>query len=513
MDDYHQGQQQQINSLASFDQYFYSDVGAFTTQARKGDDKPARKRQLVGVKDCPPSMRMGASKVLPPVLVHFVKKAIESSQKFLPGSRKLESDWHQIDASLENNALWTEFDRLGTEMIVTKSGRRMFPIFQVRVSNLHPDSPYIMAMDFVPCDEKRYRYSFHTSAWTHAGKGDPQLSERVHIHPDGLALGAQWLRQPVTFDKLKLTNNTFDQHGHIILNSMHKYQPRFHIIRVPQHYETVTETNPLNAFDCRLPSSSRGIMPIPEHIKTFTFTETKFYAVTAYQNHRITQLKISSNPFAKGFRDCDPDDCVAEILTHLGQKKYRPDQKRCSSEEDRKVSPKEQPPCEVNYSEYAQSQSSTPYLNSQNLFNMLNNNNNGSNAMAINYLPNSNTYENQQISSYDSSQSVTQTFWNVFRQNPFDLDYRKLYNGGNYCSTSNYDSYDHYPQRYTEKEDISNVVAIAAASLQGSSSAFEMQNSSGESSTNSSGLGTADLSTSVLSSNGAEPVFDPFKSH
>ena len=27
--------------------------------------------------------------------------------------------------------------------------------------------------------------------------------------------------------------------------------------------------------------------------------------------HQITQLKIASNPFAKGFRDCDPDDWYA----------------------------------------------------------------------------------------------------------------------------------------------------------------------------------------------------------
>ncbi|KAI4455332.1 protein phosphatase inhibitor [Holotrichia oblita] len=44
------------------------------------------------------------------------------------------------------------------------------------------------------------------------------------------------------------------------------------------------------------------------NFKTFVFPETAFTAVTAYQNHRITQLKIASNPFAKGFRDCDPDD-------------------------------------------------------------------------------------------------------------------------------------------------------------------------------------------------------------
>ena len=29
---------------------------------------------------------------------------------------------------------------------------------------------------------------------------------------------------------------------------------------------------------------------------------------TVLYSSQITQLKIASNPFAKGFRDCDPDD-------------------------------------------------------------------------------------------------------------------------------------------------------------------------------------------------------------
>jgi hypothetical protein len=45
-----------------------------------------------------------------------------------------------------------------------------------------------------------------------------------------------------------------------------------------------------------------------QNFRTIIFSETKFIAVTAYQNHRITKLKIASNPFAKGFRDCDPED-------------------------------------------------------------------------------------------------------------------------------------------------------------------------------------------------------------
>lgn len=34
-------------------------------------------------------------------------------------------------AALEARPLWEEFHQLGTEMIVTKAGRRMFPTFQV----------------------------------------------------------------------------------------------------------------------------------------------------------------------------------------------------------------------------------------------------------------------------------------------------------------------------------------------------------------------------------------------
>lgn len=62
---------------------------------------------------------------------------------------------------LETKPLWDKFNEQGTEMIVTKTGRRMFPTYQVRISDLDPQAMYIMMMDFVPVDDKRYRYSFH----------------------------------------------------------------------------------------------------------------------------------------------------------------------------------------------------------------------------------------------------------------------------------------------------------------------------------------------------------------
>lgn len=64
-------------------------------------------------------------------------------------------------ALLEMKPLWDEFHSLGTEMIVTKAGRRMFPTFQVRLCGLDPHAEYMLMMDFVPLDDKRYRYAFH----------------------------------------------------------------------------------------------------------------------------------------------------------------------------------------------------------------------------------------------------------------------------------------------------------------------------------------------------------------
>jgi T-box protein 1 len=37
----------------------------------------------------------------------------------------------------------------------------MFPTFQARLYGLDPLADYMLMMDFVPVDDKRYRYSFH----------------------------------------------------------------------------------------------------------------------------------------------------------------------------------------------------------------------------------------------------------------------------------------------------------------------------------------------------------------
>lgn len=192
-----------------------------------------------------------------------------------------------IQVELQCADLWKRFHDIGTEMIITKAGRRMFPAMRVKIAGLDPHQQYYIAMDIVPVDNKRYRYVYHSSKWMVAGNADSPVPPRVYIHPDSLASGDTWMRQVVSFDKLKLTNNELDDQGHIILHSMHKYQPRVHVIR--------------KDFSSEL--SPNKPVPTGEGVKTFSFPETVFTTVTAYQNQQITRLKIDRNPFAKGFRD------------------------------------------------------------------------------------------------------------------------------------------------------------------------------------------------------------------
>lgn len=183
-----------------------------------------------------------------------------------------------VSLSLENQELWKEFNSVGTEMIITKAGRRMFPACRISVTGLDPEARYLFLLDVVPVDGARYRWQ--GQCWEPSGKAEPRLPDRVYIHPDSPATGAHWMRQPVSFHRVKLTNSTLDPHGHLILHSMHKYQPRIHLVRAAQ-----------------LCSQHWG------GIASFRFPETTFISVTAYQNPRITQLKIAANPFAKGFRE------------------------------------------------------------------------------------------------------------------------------------------------------------------------------------------------------------------
>jgi len=56
---------------------------------------------------------------------------------------------------------------------------------------------------------------------------------------------------------------------------MHRFQPRFHVVLVDNGADSVKRAE--------------------ENYKTFIFEETKFTAVTAYQNHRVRVFINLSN--------------------------------------------------------------------------------------------------------------------------------------------------------------------------------------------------------------------------
>uniref|UniRef100_A0AAY4DLQ1 T-box domain-containing protein n=1 Tax=Denticeps clupeoides TaxID=299321 RepID=A0AAY4DLQ1_9TELE len=218
--------------------------------------------------------------------------------------------------TLEDPELWKSFHEIGTEMIITKPGRRMFPHCKINLSGLVPYAKYILLVDMVP--EDGFRYKWNKDKWEVAGKAEPQPPCRTYVHPDSPAPGSHWMKQSVSFLKLKLTNNTLDQHGHIILHSMHRYHPRFHIVQADDLYSVRWSV-----------------------FQTFTFPETSFTAVTAYQNTKITKLKIDHNPFAKGFRDegtntkrslADPERAAKKMNSMKADSESPPDFRRSPCE-------------------------------------------------------------------------------------------------------------------------------------------------------------------------------------
>uniref|UniRef100_A0A8C5ES08 Eomesodermin-like n=1 Tax=Gouania willdenowi TaxID=441366 RepID=A0A8C5ES08_GOUWI len=193
-----------------------------------------------------------------------------------------------------NRPLWLKFHRHQTEMIITKQGRRMFPFLSFNITGLNLTAHYNVFVEVILADPNHWR--FQGGKWVTCGKADNNMQgNKMYVHPESPNTGAHWMRQEISFGKLKLTNNkgannnntqchlaTFSHSFQmIVLQSLHKYQPRLHIVEVTE--DGVED------------------MSNEARTQTFTFPENQFIAVTAYQNTDITQLKIDHNPFAKGY--------------------------------------------------------------------------------------------------------------------------------------------------------------------------------------------------------------------
>ncbi len=94
--------------------------------------------------------------------------------------------------------------------------------------------------------------------------------------------GRQRTRENCFFlKKTILWQNEFVFRPQVILNSMHRYQPRLHVCYQPRQPQ---QRPP--------PPPQQQQQETTQDFKTFIFPETQFTAVTAYQNHRVSAILI-----------------------------------------------------------------------------------------------------------------------------------------------------------------------------------------------------------------------------
>ena len=80
----------------------------------------------------------------------------------------------------------------------------MFPVLKISVTGLDPNAMYSLLLDFVPTDSHRWKYV--NGEWVPAGKPEASSHSCVYIHPDSPNFGAHWMKAPISFSKVKLTN-------------------------------------------------------------------------------------------------------------------------------------------------------------------------------------------------------------------------------------------------------------------------------------------------------------------
>uniref|UniRef100_F1L9L0 T-box transcription factor tbx-8 n=1 Tax=Ascaris suum TaxID=6253 RepID=F1L9L0_ASCSU len=191
----------------------------------------------------------------------------------------------QMTAKVANEEMWSKFHGCGNEMIVIKSGRKLFPRVGFEVCGVEPMAHYSLALSIVRVDENRYK--FEDGRWIIAGRVHsddstvPSVQRRVIQHHGGALSGTHLLKGPVYFDQLALTNDRDSEVGSkVFVQTLCKYRPHLSICRVEEEPTT-------------WPSEQRLL---------FSDALMEFIAVTQYQNIHIVELKNQFNPYAKGQR-------------------------------------------------------------------------------------------------------------------------------------------------------------------------------------------------------------------
>ena len=89
----------------------------------------------------------------------------------------------------------------------------MFPVLKSRANGLDPTAMYSVMLDFMPVDDHRWKYV--NGEWSHAGKPEPTSASKIYVHPDSPNFGTHWMKSPIVFSKVKLTNKE-NENGQVV---------------------------------------------------------------------------------------------------------------------------------------------------------------------------------------------------------------------------------------------------------------------------------------------------------
>ncbi|KAK3094331.1 hypothetical protein FSP39_000387 [Pinctada imbricata] len=184
----------------------------------------------------------------------------------------IEMTVNDVTLCVVDSELWRSFKQIQNEMIINRGGRRMFPYIAVTFRGLRPTALYDVILEIVSADQMRYKYV--NDAWVPVGRAETFHTNAPFVHHECPCYGEDLMRKSLSFSRVKLTNSKEFADGKMLLQSMCKYTMRISVVEREKR----------------------------QRIYPFLLKETTFIAVTAYQNSKITNLKIQNNPFAKAFR-------------------------------------------------------------------------------------------------------------------------------------------------------------------------------------------------------------------
>ena len=63
-------------------------------------------------------------------------------------------------------------------------------------------------VDFIQLDARKYKYCYENSSWKVTTNILPQADKQVFLHKSSPSYGDFWMQNDISFETLKITNNT-----------------------------------------------------------------------------------------------------------------------------------------------------------------------------------------------------------------------------------------------------------------------------------------------------------------